>query len=399
MEVQIVSSLAGVSADLWNALRTDDFPFSRHEHLRILEDTGCLGARTGWMPQYLLGVDRAARGPGLAASQDPDSLYAATWLYQKTNSYGEFVFDHEWADLYDRLGLPYFPKAVTAIPFTPATGSKLLGPPSAWGPLAGELLQVAQRQGSSSVHMLFVPDVQRDVMQKAGWALRSGVQFHWRNRNYRDFCDFLDQLKKKRRKEIVYERRHIDHDLEICCLQGSDLTSEYADFAFELYHKTHVEKMSFVCLTREYFQEVFSAMRPHVRFFVARRTSDHRPVAGALFFCDGKAMFGRYWGSTEERKYLHFELCYYAPIEHAIKNQWLLVEAGAQGSHKISRGFLPSLTLSAHYFFIDKIHAAFVKFCDAERQGLLRAIQEYQPHLPYQEGNDTLVAGATAGFT
>ena len=400
MEVQIVSSLAEVSSVAWNALRSDDFPFSRFEHLRALEATGCLGERTGWHPQYVLWSAREPDSADNGESTRPQAFRAATWFYKKTNSYGEFVFDHEWVDLYERLGYPYYPKLVGAVPFTPATGTKLLGEPSLRSDLVSFIGSLSERRGMSSGHILFIPDRDRAVYEDAGWVLRSGIQFHWRNRDFRDFGDFLSQLKKKRRKEISYERRNIDADLDIQCLEGSDLTTEAADFAYELYQKTNLDKYSLVCLTRDYFQQIFAVMKPFIRFFVARRKSHAdgrgRLVAGALFLCEGKRMFGRYWGAKEDLRYLHFELCYYAPIELAIAQGIEELEAGAQGAHKMSRGFLPTLTQSAHRFAIPKIHEVFKQYCEHERSGLETALAEHQEHYPYLEGNDVTIAGSRA---
>ena len=323
-------------------------------------------------------------------------MIAASWFYQKTNSYGEFVFDHEWADLYDRLGIPYYPKAVAAVPFTPATGSKLLGAPECHGDLLGAIEGIATRLRSSSVHHLFVPALHGEAYQGAGCALRTGVQFHWHNRNYRDFDEFLSALKKKRRKEINYERRNVDTSLEIRCLEGNELTSEYADFAYDLYQKTNLEKHSLVCLTRSYFQELFLVMRPYVRFFVAKKRGNGTPVAGALYLAEGDSMFGRYWGSVEEHRFLHFELCYYAPIELAIAQKVVLLEAGAQGSHKISRGFLPTLTVSAHQFFNSNVQEVFRGFCQQEHQGILAGLDGYRDHFPYSDENGIGLAGRRA---
>lgn len=393
MEVQTVSaieSINGISAEAWNGMRQQNFPFSRHEHLRILETTQCLGKRTGWFPTYLCIGTKASFGP---AVEPPTQTRAATWFYQKTNSYGEFVFDHEWADLYERCGRPYYPKAVVAVPFTPATGSKLLGDPAAVSHLLGAMCQIAKRHGNSSLHHLFLPGGQKALFLEQGYALRTGVQFHWRNRDYASFADFLQQLKKKRRKEISYERRNIDSDLEIRLLSGSDLSPQWADFAYDLYQKTNLEKMSFVCLTRAYFQELFAMMRPYVQFFVAQKRGNGQPVAGALFLTEGASMFGRYWGAVEERRYLHFELCYYAPIESAIHSGIQTLEAGAQGSHKISRGFLPTFTYSAHQFFESRIQEAFSEFCVHEVEQINAGLANYNDHFPYQQGNVFVDAG------
>ncbi len=386
MEVQIVSSLRDVSADEWESLRDPHFPFSRHDHLLTLETTHCLGKRTGWFPAYILLKD------------DLGKLCGATWLYEKTNSYGEFVFDHEWAELHERLGAAYFPKGVSSIPFTPATGQKLLCAP---GPqhdqiqlqLIHQLKNTARRFHLSSQHNLFISPQSNEFHASQGFHLRTGVQFHWRNENYKCFEDFLSALKKKKRKEIRYERKNLDSDLELKTLTGAELTPEWAEFAYTLYRKTNAEKMSFVCLTPGYFQEVFEKMSECVTFFVAIRKNTGKAIAGALYFHEGDCMYGRYWGCFEDRRFLHFELCYYLPIEHAISRGTQILEAGAQGSHKISRGFLPSFTTSAHCFFQSQIHRAFGEFCAEERQAIIDGLRQYEEHLPFKENNPLLEAG------
>lgn len=385
MEVQIVSRLSDIDPAQWNGLRQPGFPFNRYEHLSILESTNCLGERTGWLPQYLILKDQAGQVKGF------------TWFYEKTNSYGEFVFDHEWADVYERLGLVYYPKAVCSIPFTPATGQKLLVEP---GPtrvqhmrsLGEALAKTAKRFHLSSQHILFMSPTEKDVVSDL-FAIRTGVQFHWHNRGYANFDSFLERLKKKKRKEIRYERKNLDDDLEIQEVTGSALEPKWADLAYTLYRKTNVEKMSFVCLTRGYFEEIFRTLGDHITFFVAIKRGSREPVAGALFLRENKTLFGRYWGSLEDRRFLHFELCYYRPIEWAISNGYHLIEAGAQGFHKVNRGFLPTLTHSAHVFFQTQIQQAFEKFCAQERLALLRNLASYQEHLPYLEDNAIRDAG------
>lgn len=385
MEVQIVSRLSDITLAQWNNLRQPGFPFNRYEHLNILESTNCLGERTGWLPQYLVLKDQTGEVKGL------------TWFYEKSNSYGEFVFDHEWADLHDRLGLQYYPKAVCSIPFTPATGPKLLvqaGPSDLQHMqcLSEALARTAKRFHLSSQHILFMSPQEKEAVSDL-FAIRTGVQFHWHNCGYSAFEDFLDRLKKKKRKEIRYERKNLDDDLEVVEITGSDLKPQWADLAYTLYRKTNVEKMSFVCLTRGYFEEVFRILGDQITFFVAIKKGIGTPVAGSLFLHENKKLYGRYWGSLEERRFLHFELCYYRPIEWAIQHGYRVIEAGAQGFHKVNRGFLPTLTQSAHLFFQTQIHQVFEKFCQQERQVLLKDLRLYEEHLPYLEDNAIRDAG------
>lgn len=405
MDVQILTSLADVSAEDWNQLREGGFPFSRHEHLMALETTNCLGERTGWHPNYVLLHDQLG------------ALVGATWFYEKTNSYGEFVFDYEWAELYDRLGMSYYPKGVQAIPFTPATGPKLLvhkgaifrkhhahseGNEEIWDheKIQRELVRVlhqrALRLGLSQQSALFLPPNEQSLFKEEGFSLRSGIQFQWFNPGCSDFDDYLDLLKKKKRKEVRYERKNLDDDLKFRTLTGCDLTPEWADFAYRLYCKTHVEKMSYVCLTRSYFEEIFSILQENIVFFVAfanAKSSHPIPIGGALYFQEDRRMFGRYWGALQNRKFLHFELCYYQPLEYAISKRLACIEAGAQGSHKLSRGFLPCYTVSAHLFFQSSVQDAFFRYCAQEREQIAQNLEIYKTHLPYQHDNRIRNAG------
>ncbi|MDP9479002.1 MAG: GNAT family N-acetyltransferase, partial [Actinomycetota bacterium] len=344
MRVELLPGIEGVDGTAWRALEPPDFPFFDLEFLRALERSKSIGEASGWSPAYLV-----CTGGG--------RLLGALCLYLKTDSYGEYVFDWAWARAYQQHGIPYYPKLVAAVPFTPATGPKLLVRPDVGEAERVEvtraLLDAAERIGDrsavSSSHALFLTDEERDEFAGRGFAVRHSLQFHWRNRGYGAFSDYLGALEGKRRRQVARERRQLGGEgLEIERLTGEDLGPEHARMMYRFYLATFDRKWGFPYLTEAFFGEVFRTMRDRVLLVLARDGLTRRPVAAALNFFKGQALFGRYWGAAEERRNLHFELCYYQAIEFAIERGMELFEAGAQGEHKLARGFLPTLTYSAH---------------------------------------------------
>src|SRR5919107_295874 len=340
MRVERLSGIEQVDAAAWRALEPPDFPFFDFGFLRALERSGSIGGASGWSPVYLV-------------CEEGGRLLGALPLYLKTNSYGEYIFDWGWAQAYREHGLSYYPKLVAAVPFTPATGPKILVQPDVEdrGAVARALLDAARRLADecdvSSSHALFLPEEGLDEFTHRGFAVRHSLQFHWRNRGYGTFSDYLDALVSKRRRQILRERRQVE-GVEIERLTGEALSPEHAALMYRFYLDTYDRKWGAPYLTRAFFTEVFQTMRDRILLVLARDKSTGRPIAGALNFFKGRTLYGRYWGSTEERRNLHFELCYYQAIEFAIERRLALFEAGAQGEHKLARGFLPSLTYSAH---------------------------------------------------
>ncbi len=380
MRVELFSGIEHVDEAAWRALEPPDFPFFDFEFLRALERSGSIGGASGWSPVYLVCKDE---GPVLGA----------LCLYLKTDSYGEYIFDWEWARAYREHGLSYYPKLVAAVPFTPATGPKLLVRPDVVGKaraaVTRALHDAARELGDerrvSSSHALFLPEQELEEFAGRGFAVRHSLQFHWRNRGYGAFSDYLGALEGKRRRQIKRERRQLEGEgLEIERLTGEALGGEHAALMHRFYVGTLDRKWGVPYLTREFFAEVFRTMGDRVLLVLARDELTRRPVAAALDFFKGQALYGRYWGAAQALRNLHFELCYYQAIEFAIERRIVLFEAGAQGEHKHARGFLPSLTYSAHEIRHPGFRRAIERYIAEEKEWLAGAMAVYARHDPYR---------------
>ena len=376
MRVERIFGIEGADEAVWRALEPLDFPFFDFEFLRALERSGSIGGASGWSPIYLV-----CKGKG--------GVVGALCLYVKTNSYGEYIFDWGWAQAYREHGLSYYPKLVAAVPFTPATGPKLLVRPDVErGAVTRVLLDAARRLGDelsvSSSHALFLPERELDEFAKRGFAIRHSLQFHWRNRGYGAFSDYLNALEGKRRRQVARERRQLESEgLEIERLTGEALLPEHAAAMYRFYASTLDRKWGAPYLTRVFFFEVFRTMRDRILLVLARDGSG-RPIAGALNFFKGSSLYGRYWGASEGRRNLHFELCYYQAIEFAIEQRLALFEAGAQGEHKLARGFLPSLTYSAHEIRHPQFKRAIEQYIESEKEMIADDVAAYAHHDPYK---------------
>jgi Uncharacterized protein conserved in bacteria len=282
-----------------------------------------------------------------------DTLHGALYLYEKNNGYGEYIFDWGWAQAYERNGVNYYPKLVSAVPFTPATGRKLLVHPEAdTDQVRKKLLEKAldrmRSRNCSSVHFLYITAEELPIFNSMGFLVRHSFQFHWKNNNYQDFDQFLSSLKRKRRKEIIRERKQIKEQMiTVSVLEGNDITREHMAQMYKFYISTISRKWSHPYLSLEFFYRIHQTMLKRLVLILAYVDKDC--VAGAINFQKGNCLYGRYWGCKGNFRSLHFELCYYQPIEFAIRKGMILFEAGAQGEHKIQRGFLPELTYSAHW--------------------------------------------------
>lgn len=349
------------------------FPFFDFEFLQALETSGCLTQASGWEPQYL-------------TAWDGESLLGAIVLYRKTNSYGEYIFDWAYAELAARLGLQYYPKWVSAVPFTPATGPKILmGKPSAslQAALVQEMQKFCDSPGTSSTHVLFVDEGEIQSLQEHGYLIRQTHQFHWQNAGYSGFDQFLEKFSRKKRQNIERERASIvAQGLRIETLTDDALHIEHANLMYEFYRDTIAKNHAMAYLTREFFQTIFKTFRHSIVLVLA--FYQEKCVAGAIFFKKGTALFGRYWGCLQEFKNLHFELCYYRGIDWAIAHQLQRFEAGAQGPHKISRGFLPAYTYSAHRFQNQSFHALIERVIAQENAALQAGFREFAPHSPFK---------------
>jgi len=372
---QFHRSIEALAPREWNALGAQANPFTRHEFLAALEHTHCVGRGTGWEPRYLTLSD--ARG-----------LTAAAACYVKSHSYGEFVFDFAWARGYERLGRRYYPKLTLAAPFTPATGPRLLvraGPGSEQhaAQLLAELESHAVSHGLSGVHALFVDEAARAACAQRGWLLRRDCQFHWRNRGYGSFEEYLASFTAEKRKKARRERRRVaEAGVRFETRLGAELDEGLLDRIYELHRDTFLRHGHEPYLTREFFSEAARTLPDAlmVKLALYGRTV----VAAAIFFCCQDALFGRYWGAADDYHSLHFETCYHQGIEFCIERGIARFEPGTQGEHKVSRGFEPTLTWSAHYIADADFRAAIGEYLSREGAVVEAYALEVQGHVPYR---------------
>jgi hypothetical protein len=376
---QVFHSLREVTPESWNRLIGDAFPFAEYDYLLALEEGQCVGIEPGWEPRYL-------------TLWEGKQLQAACYLYRKTNSNGEYIFDWDWVNAYQRYGQHYFPKLTSAVPFTPATGPKLLVAADASNPrelqqqLLTSALELAQQEGCSSLHFLFIPKEECEIYEAAGLLLRHSFQFHWQNQGYRSFEDFLSRLRSKRRKEILRERRQVqEQGLEVILLQGEEIEPRLCRVMYDFYLTTIDRKWAMPYLSYEFFQYIFTHFRDQLVLALARKQG--KWVAGTINYHKGPHLFGRYWGCWQDFRSLHFELCYYRLIEYAIEQGVQRFEAGAQGAHKIQRGFLPNLTYSAHWIAHPAFHRAIGEFIEEEKHSIQSNIENNPELSPYRQEN------------
>lgn len=370
-EARVLSAVGEVAAAAWDALTIGN-PFVSHAFLTALEDSGSVGPGTGWQPAPIVILD------------DDGEIAAALPAYLKSHSQGEYVFDHAWADAWHRAGGAYYPKLQIAAPFTPATGPRLLLKDTA---MAGPLLQAAERlcrgHGLASAHATFIAADQRELFQTAGWLLRSDLQFHWENRGYRSFDDFLAGLSSRRRKDLRKERSAAQNGVEIRVLRGAEITEAHWDAFWQFYQDTGSRKWGQPYLTRAAFSLIGERMGSAVALILAQ--IDGRAVAGALNFVGQDTLYGRYWGALIDKPFLHFELCYYQAIELAIELGLQRVEAGAQGGHKLARGYEPVATWSAHYIAHSGFRAAVEAFLVEERASVQAHSRQLERRVPFRQ--------------
>ena len=376
---QVFHSLREVAPESWNRLIGDAFPFAEYDYLLALEEGHCVGIEPGWEPRYL-------------TLWEGKQLQAACYLYRKTNSNGEYIFDWDWANAYQRYGQRYFPKLTSAVPFTPATGPKLLVAADSSNPrelqqqLLASALELVQQEGCSSLHFLFIPAEEREIYEAAGLLLRHSFQFHWQNQGYGSFEDFLSRLRSKRRKEILRERRQVqEQGLEVILLRGEEIEPKLCRVMYDFYLTTIDRKWAMPYLSYEFFQYIFTHFRDQLVLALARKQG--RWVAGTINYHKGPHLFGRYWGCRQDFRSLHFELCYYRLIEYAIEQGVQRFEAGAQGAHKIQRGFLPNLTYSAHWIAHPAFHRAIGEFIGEEKRSIQSNIEDNPELSPYRQEN------------
>lgn len=376
--VKITDNLLSVDPALWDACANpagESYnPFISHAFLSALEESGSATRRTGWLPHHLLLEDSEG------------NLAGCMPLYLKSHSRGEYVFDHGWANAYENAGGSYYPKLQCSVPFTPATGRRLLAPvgpgrEAAEDMLAGGAVELCKRLGVSSLHLTFLPERQWTRLGQIGFLQRTDQQFHWHNRGYASFADFLGELSSRKRKMIRKEReKALENGIEIDWVTGSDLTEDHWDAFYAFYMDTGARKWGSPYLTREFFSLIGERMADDTLLVMARR--DGRYIAGALNFIGSDALYGRNWGAVEHHPFLHFECCYYQAIDFAIERGLARVEAGAQGEHKLARGYLPSRTHSAHWIANASFREAVADYLSRERQHVdhdMAVLGEYAP--------------------
>ena len=376
---RVFPSTAEIPADTWNALvpNTDgqpDNPFLDHAFFLALEQSGCATAKTGWLPQHVLIEEDGA----------PAALMP---LFLKSHSQGEYVFDWGWADAFERAGGRYYPKLQSAVPFTPVPAQKLNAPTL---DLQSGLLDVSEtlceRLGASSVHATFVSETEEALAREAGWLIRHDTQFHWRNRDFDSFDGFLDSLASRKRKTIRRERRDALVDgLRIEWITGSDLNESHWDAFFTFYMDTGSRKWGQPYLNRTFFSLLSEAMADRIVLIFAY--DGDTPVAGALNLIGKDTLCGRNWGATREVPFLHFEVCYYQAIDFAIQHGLKTVEAGAQGEHKLMRGYEPVITRSVHYIAHPGLRNAVADYLEDERQAVDQGKEALQRYTPFRKGD------------
>ncbi len=376
LSLTLHTAIAEIARDDWDACAGTGNPFVSHAFLSALEDSGSAGARTGWLPRHAALRDATGR------------LLAVAPMYAKSHSYGEYVFDHGWANALERAGGDYYPKLQVAVPFSPVPGPRLLVHPHADVPLAamGEALAQAGRElDVSSVHVTFCTAPEWEALGEAGWLRRLGMQFHWHNEGYRDFDDFLAALSSRKRKVLRRERRDANAaGLEFQALSGSDLKERHWDAFYRFYTSTVDRKWGSAYLTRRFFSLLGERLGEKVVLMLAEK--DGVPVAGALNLAGEEALYGRNWGCRGDWPFLHFELCYYRAIDWAIAHGLKRVEAGAQGRHKIQRGYLPAPTYSAHWIAHAGLRRAVAGFLEEERAQIRAEMAALAEDSPFREG-------------
>jgi len=375
--LRIETDITAIPAADWDACAGFDNPFVSHAFLAALEESGSAGGKTGWLPQHLVMEDLAQRLLGVVPA------------YVKSHSYGEYVFDHGWAQAIERAGGRYYPKLQVSVPFTPATGPRLLVAPGEeeWSvrrTLVAGLKAVAENRGLSSVHATFLEPQDREAFEDDGWLIRYGCQYHWYNEGYGTFDDFLGALSSRKRKDIRKERQQIAlSEIEMVTLNGADLKDEHWDVFYRFYIDTSDRKWGSPYLTQDFFYRLGQTMADRVVLILARYNG--KWVAGALNLLGSDTLYGRNWGCGADFKFLHFETCYYQAIDFAIANGLVRVEAGAQGEHKIQRGYLPVRMESAHWIAHPGLKDAIAHFLDRERPAIEDQIAELSEHSPFRK--------------
>ena len=373
-QVTVTESISDIAAADWNRLAGCDNPFLRHEFLLAAEESGSASPASGWAPRHL-------------ALYDSGGLRAAMPLYEKSHSWGEFVFDWSWARAYDQAGFDYYPKLVSALPFTPATGRRLLlrdpTDTEAGAILLDAALALAEDSECSSLHVLFPDGKELPALREAGLRVRKDCQFHWRNRGYDDFDDFLATFSSAKRKKARRERRRVqEHHIRFRHLRGQDLDGPTWTTLYRLISMTFMRRGSLPYFNLDFFLRISKALPDNILVVLAEREGE--AIAAAVFFESDTVLYGRYWGSDGHYDALHFETCYYQGIEYCIRTGKQLFEPGTQGEHKLSRGFVPAETWSAHWLAHPEFFSAIREYLDEEQRHVERYMESVDARSPYR---------------
>lgn len=377
MQYRFLNSINDISHDHWNSITGIDYPFIRHEFLAALENSGAATQTTGWQAQHLCVYEQ-------------QQLIAVMPLYLKTHSYGEYVFDWAWADAYQRHGFNYYPKLISAIPFTPATGPRLCFAEGKKNTLrieaiSEQLIAHSKILDCSSIHILFSEQTASQDWPRSEFMTRTGVQFHWFNEGYTDFADFLNRFSSRKRKNVNKERRTVSEQaITIEQLSGADISSKLWETFYQFYQATYLKRSGHAgYLNLHFFQQLAKTMPEQLVLMMAKKEGQY--IAGALNFRDSKTLYGRYWGCLEEVEQLHFETCYYQGIDYCIKNKLKRFDPGAQGEHKIARGFTPVKTLSNHWISHPDFSKAIFNFLQQEDTTIEKYQLDCMQSLPFKE--------------
>ncbi|TGM98731.1 GNAT family N-acetyltransferase [Leptospira dzoumogneensis] len=371
-----ILSLREISAEDWNLLGDPENPFSNHEFLHSLELSSCVGGRTSWHPEYWV-------------AEDEDGIHSSLPFYHKYDSYGEYIFDHSWANFFSQNGLSYYPKGLVAYPFTPVNGKKIfrrnnVSAEEALDVLLPPLLENAKTEGLSSIHFLFLEEEEAKALEKRGFSTRITHQFHWKNRGYTSFENFLGDFRSKKRMQIKKERETVKGSgIRILCKEGKEISEKDMDSIYSFYTETYSRKWGSPYLNRKFFKIILEKFSQNLVLFLAEKDGD--TIGGTFNLKKGKKLYGRYWGSSAHYPFLHFECCYYAPIEYAIKNGFEIFEAGAQGEQKFLRGFPAVPTYSSHFIFHDQARNAIERFLESERMHMQEMIRETNQSSPLKD--------------
>jgi predicted N-acyltransferase len=378
MKVTVNDSMSAISRHDWNRLAGDEYPFLRHEFLQLAEQTGCVAPQHGWSPRHL-------------TVSDGSTLRAAMPLYEKSHSWGEFVFDWAWANAYDQAGLDYYPKLVSAVPFTPAPSTRLLLSDPDDEEAAAALVQagitLAADTDCSSLHILFPAATDLPHLTNAGLLLRKDCQFHWHNNNYSSFDEFLGTFTSVKRKKARRDRRRVqENGIQFRRIQGADIDDETWSVVYSLISRTFMLRGSMPYYSEAFFRGLSEQVPEGILIILAE--VDSNPVAAAVFFESDTHLYGRYWGSDGHYDALHFETCYYQGIDYCIESGKQIFEPGTQGEHKISRGFSPVSTFSAHWLAHPQFSSAIENYLDEEGKHVDRYIDAVDSHTPYKDSAD-----------